>query len=165
MSSSDNPTLIVLDTNVCLDLFVFRDPRLALLLNALQTGSAKAVTRADCREEWRIVLTYPKLSLDDASRARSAAEFDSLITCLPPSSEFEATRRLPVCRDPDDQKFLELACDAGAEVLVTKDKALLRLAKKTSGAGLFAIMTPDAWAHGANAPVTNKFRPLIVDPA
>jgi predicted nucleic acid-binding protein len=38
--------------------------------------------------------------------------------------------RLPVCSDKADQKFLELARDAGAEVLITKDKALLKLARR-----------------------------------
>ena len=35
--------------------------------------------------------------------------------------------RLPRCRDADDQKFLELAATAGADVLVTKDRELLRM--------------------------------------
>ncbi|HEU4777610.1 MAG TPA: PIN domain-containing protein, partial [Telluria sp.] len=41
---------IVLDTNVCLDLFVFRDPRWSDLLAALESGAVEAVTRADCRD-------------------------------------------------------------------------------------------------------------------
>jgi len=53
--------------------------------------------------------------------------------------------RLPVCTDRDDQKFLEIARDAGAQVLVTKDKALLKLGRKTLQAGLFRIMFPEAW--------------------
>jgi len=39
---------IVLDTNVCLDLFVFRDPRWNALLTALNNGDIEAVTREDC---------------------------------------------------------------------------------------------------------------------
>jgi predicted nucleic acid-binding protein len=53
--------------------------------------------------------------------------------------------RLPVCTDRDDQKFLEIARDADAAILITKDKALLKLAKKTVREGLYRIMTPDAW--------------------
>ena len=53
--------------------------------------------------------------------------------------------RLPVCSDKDDQKFLEVARDASADILVTKDKALLKLARKTAQAGLFRIMVPEAW--------------------
>ncbi len=138
------PKRIVLDTNVCLDLFVFRDARWALLLAALKDGRVEAVTRDDCRMEWLIVLEYPRLRLDSTSRPLVTAEFDSLVNCLnpPPCSEM----RLPVCSDPDDQKFLELARDANAEVLITKDKALLKLARKTAKAGLFIIMAPEAWA-------------------
>ena len=53
--------------------------------------------------------------------------------------------KLPVCKDKDDQKFLELSRDVKADVLITKDKALLKLARKTRRDGLFAIMTPEAW--------------------
>jgi predicted nucleic acid-binding protein len=64
---------IVIDTNVCLDLFVFRDPRWAPLLAALESGRVRAVTRADCRDEYRIVLHYSHLPLDDDAAARRAA--------------------------------------------------------------------------------------------
>lgn len=140
------PNRIVIDTNVCLDLFVFRDPRWAALLTALKDGSVKAVTRDDCRMEWLIVLRYPHLPLDEESRPRAAAEFDALVECLPPE---QLPRRedipLPVCKDPDDQKFLELSRDANAALLITKDKALLKLARRTARAGLFAIIPPDKW--------------------
>jgi putative PIN family toxin of toxin-antitoxin system len=143
------PKRIVLDTNVCLDLFVFRDPRWSALRDALSSGTVEAVTRHDCRMEWLIVLNYPHLPLDDTSRNRIIAEFDTLITCLAPDSPCSDVR-LPVCRDPDDQKFLELSRDANAAALITKDKALLKLAKRTAKAGLFAIMPPDAWATMQN---------------
>jgi putative PIN family toxin of toxin-antitoxin system len=141
---------IVLDTNVCLDLFVFRDPRWARLHDALQSGALEAVTREDCRNEWQLVLRYAHLKLDDNAIERVAAEFDALIRCEPrlDASRMEpeqALVKLPLCKDKDDQKFLELARDAKAAVLITKDKALLKLAKKTQRDGLFAIMTPEAW--------------------
>ena len=139
------PNRIVLDTNVCLDLFVFRDPRWVRLDAALRAGSIDAVTRADCRTEWLIVLEYPHLPLDAASRQTSRAEFDALIRCLPEASRDQSPVKLPLCRDPDDQKFLELARDASAAVLLTKDKALLRLARWTRRAGMFAILPPEAW--------------------
>jgi putative PIN family toxin of toxin-antitoxin system len=138
--ASDQP--IVIDTNVCLDLFVFHDPRWAPLLAALERGDLKAVTRADCRDEYRIVLHYPHLPLDDDSRAAAAARFDALITVVAPDSK---PVRLPICSDRDDQKFLELARDANAAILITKDKALLKLGRKTLQGGLFRIMLPEAW--------------------
>jgi putative PIN family toxin of toxin-antitoxin system len=133
---------IVLDTNVCLDLFVFNDPRWAELLAAIERGELEAVTRADCRDEYNVVLHYPHLPLTDESRPHAAQRFDALIKLVAPNSR---AVRLPVCTDRDDQKFLELARDAGAEILITKDKALLKLARKTAKEGLFRIMLPEAW--------------------
>lgn len=140
---------IVIDTNVCLDLFVFRDPRWAPLMAALESGAVRAVTRADCRDEYRIVLHYPHLPLDDDSRQLAAARFDELITVVAPDSK---PIRLPVCTDRDDQKFLEIARDANAAILVTKDKALLKLGRKTVQGGLFRIMLPEAWVKQQAAP-------------
>lgn len=140
---------IVIDTNVCLDLFVFHDPRWAPLLAALERGEVKAVTRADCRDEYRIVLHYPHLPLDDDSRALAAARFDALVSVVAPDSK---PVRLPVCTDRDDQKFLEIARDANAAILITKDKALLKLARKTAQGGLFRIMLPEAWVKLQAAP-------------
>jgi putative PIN family toxin of toxin-antitoxin system len=140
---------IVLDTNVCLDLFVFHDPRWEPLMQALERGDLQAVTRADCRDEYLIVLHYPHLPLDEDSRAVAAAQFDRLITVVAPDSK---PVRLPVCTDRDDQKFLELARDAGAAILVTKDKALLKLNRKTTQAGMFRIMLPEAWVKQQTAP-------------
>jgi putative PIN family toxin of toxin-antitoxin system len=131
---------IVLDTNVCLDLFVFHDPRWDSLLAALKNGTVEAVTREDCRNEWLHVLDYPHLPLNDESKKQAIADFDTLINCIAP--EPRATP-LPLCTDKDDQKFLELARDACAQCLVTKDKALLKLARKTARSGLFVIKRPN----------------------
>ncbi len=135
---------IVLDTNVCLDLFVFHDPRWASLLDALESGELEAVTRADCRDEYHIVLHYPHLPLDEASRAGAAARFDALVKLVAPQAR---PLRLPICTDRDDQKFLELSRDAGVDVLITKDKALLKLGRKTVKEGMFRIMQPEAWVR------------------
>jgi putative PIN family toxin of toxin-antitoxin system len=133
---------IVLDTNVCLDLFVFRDPRWAALWDALVAGHVEAVTRADCRDEYLVVLHYRHLPLDDDSRPLAAALFDRMVKVVAPPPK---PVRLPVCTDKDDQKFMELARDADAAVIITKDKQLLKLNRKTQQAGMFAIMLPERW--------------------
>lgn len=145
------PKRAVLDTNVCLDLFVFRDPRWALLHDALKSGRLEAITRDDCRKEWSIVLHYPHLKLDETGRTACSAEFDALIRCQPVSLVTKEMQKLPICKDKDDQKFLEIARDAHVDVLITKDKALLKLARKTRRDGLFAIMTPEAWTTEATS--------------
>src|SRR6185312_1258481 len=134
---------IVLDTNVCLDLFVFRDFRCMHLLEAMRAKRIEAVTRADCRTEWSIVLRYPHLPIDEAMRREAEREFDALIACIDDRSTLAIqSAKLPVCKDRDDQKFLETARDTGASALITKDKALLKLARKTVRVGLFRILLP-----------------------
>lgn len=136
------PKKVVIDTNVCLDLFVFNDPRWAKLVSAIESGAIEAVTRSDCRDEYNIVLHYKHLPLDDDSRPLAAARFDQLIKVVAPP---ESSIKLPVCSDKADQKFLEIARDAQAEVLITKDKALLKLARRLSREGMFKVMVPEKW--------------------
>lgn len=134
---------LVLDTNVCLDLFVFRDPRWQALLDAMRAGEVECVTRADCRTEWTLVLAYTRLGLDAHAQQAALAEFDSLIA-LSDAAPHQGPA-LPVCKDGDDQKFLELAAGSGAHCLISKDKALLKLARRTRKLGLFEIMSPAQW--------------------
>lgn len=143
------PNRVVIDTNVLLDLFVFRDVRWTALLQALETGTLQALTRADCAREWEIVLGYPHLPLDDTTRAAAHSDFCRLLQ--PWEGEADALP-LPLCKDRDDQKFLELARDAQASVLITKDKALLKLARWTRKRGMFAILRPDQLASAAFPP-------------
>jgi putative PIN family toxin of toxin-antitoxin system len=148
---------VVLDTNVCLDAFVFDDPRAATLVAALTAGDIEAVTRADCRDEWLGVLAYPALKLDGLRRAQAMARFDRMVRLLVGASagdglddaDLDAASRvsLPRCRDPDDQKFLQLAAASGAAVLFSRDAEVLRLARRTVRDGLFQIVKPEDWAR------------------
>jgi len=151
---------IVLDTNVCLDLFVFGDSMCSHVLAAMQSGAVQAVTRDDCREEWQRVLHYPQLPIEDRQRPGFRNAFDALVQRLPPeaSTPGEDAIPLPRCADPDDQKFLELALASGARWLLSKDKELLKLDRRMRSAGLFAIRLPQLWSiaearsHGAHQP-------------
>lgn len=119
----------------------------------MESKAVHAVTREDCRMEWLVVINYPHLPLKEEDKPAVRAAFDRLITCLPPTAV--NTFGLPLCTDPDDQKFLELSLQAGADVLITKDKALLKLAKKTARKNMFAIMTPQTW-HAVQATTTTN---------
>jgi putative PIN family toxin of toxin-antitoxin system len=144
------PPRIVLDTNVCLDLFLFNDPHCARLMIALRNGSIQAVTREDCRDEWRRVLHYPQVPIDDATRPAVSAAFDGLVHFLPAeASTLPDEAWLPRCGDPDDQKFLQLALASGARWLISKDKELLKLDWRSRAAGLFPILLPQHWLLGA----------------
>jgi uncharacterized protein len=135
---------LVLDTNVALDLFVFRDSACHPLRDALAQGVVHAVVDAPCREEWLAVLHYPAFALSAAQRDEATAAFDRWVR--PWSGEaLHAGVKLPRCADPDDQKFLELALASGAQWLLSKDKAVLALARRTAREGWFRILCPSAW--------------------
>ena len=148
------PRRLVLDTNVVLDCFGFADPRSSTLVAHLDSGAAALLFTAALREELARVLGYPGLPFDGALRAHVLARYDGLARPVSAAAGYFA---LPRCRDQDDQKFLEAARDGGADFLVTKDKALLKLARGTSAAKRFAIVTPEEYAvrtqRGATRPV------------
>jgi putative PIN family toxin of toxin-antitoxin system len=134
----------VLDTNVCLDVFVFGDPQCASLLEAVRVREIELVTREDCYAEWQAVLTYRRLALTDEQRALAVEVFDRWVH-MQPSQVLASDSALPRCRDRDDQKFLELAQQSSAVALLTRDEALLRLARRTKREGLFLILPPALW--------------------
>lgn len=133
----------MLDTNAWLDLLVFRDPRAAALDAALRTGDVVAVVDDACRAEWLRVLDYPVLELAPDRRAALEGEFDRLVHRVDSGAP---ARPLPRCKDPDDQKFLELALACGARWLVTRDRALLALARRMEREGAFEIVEPIHWS-------------------
>lgn len=145
MTSSAAPR-IVLDTNVWLDLLWFRDPACATLRVALEAGDVVALCRDDCRAEWQRVLGYPGLAIDPADAGRLQSEFDRLITMCTTDQPALSTIALPRCGDPDDQKFLELARDGAATVLLSRDRQLLRLSRRLRREGLFAVIRPAEFA-------------------
>lgn len=135
--------ILVLDTNVCLDLFVFNDPRWAALSSGLAEKKLTAITKKSCRDEWLAVLHYRKLPINDENRPDIIRTFDSVIHNTDPL--LLSHIMLPRCSDKDDQQFMELARDGRATHLITKDKALLKCARKCAGLNLFQIISPEAF--------------------
>ena len=135
---------LVIDTNVWIDWLVFNDPSVAPLKGARQAGRIHILVNEDCLDELSRVLAYPEFGLDDGRRKCHLAEVER---CVVRHDNQRAARRaaLPRCSDPDDQKFLELAQDAQADWLITKDKALLKLSRRLKAAG-FRVGSPSAWS-------------------
>lgn len=131
---------VVFDTNVLLALFVFKDSRFAPLRDAVASGRWTALTSVACLDEYRRVLGYPLFALDDD---RQEAAYAAYLALAKIGATVESSIALPKCRDKDDQKFLELARDARADVLVSADKMLLKMRRGNRLAHLFRILTPD----------------------
>ena len=143
------PLRVVFDTNVLLSLWVFdKRPggsRLAPLRMAIESGKLLALSRTDCLEEFERVLGYPEFKLSLAEQQSVLAEYCAYAVRVSSaiSPVVAPTLKLPKCRDRDDQKFLELARDATAQVLTSSDKALLKLARHKALSGMFRIMLPE----------------------
>ena len=141
--SAAAPRRLVLDTNVWLDWLVFDDAALAPLKRAQADGAIEIFSDEACTRELVAVLNYDlgKRSLNAEAQKVKLAEFSRLAR---PHHGTPADSLLPKCSDPDDQKFLELARDCGADYLVTKDKALLALARRKTRPAPCRIVTPVA---------------------
>ena len=138
---------LVLDTNIWLDWLVFDDAGIAPIKAAAGSGRAQIFIDAACERELVRVLAYLVLNkkpLEDAAPAACLAECrrHSLSRAGAGHNAISAHGPLPVCRDTSDQKFLELARDCGADYLVTKDLALLVLARRKIRRAPFRIVTP-----------------------
>lgn len=133
---------LVLDTHVWLDWLVFADPAVRPIF---ENEAHQIVIDTACEAELHRVLGYDlgnwtldetqKLACAEACRRRAILVGEENLKIA------ESRARLPACRDPDDQKFLELALAAGAECLLTRDRALLELAHRVRE---FRIMAPQA---------------------
>ena len=133
--------MIVIDTNIVLDLFVFKDPLAQPLAQALASQKYKWIATVPMRDELARVLDYPNIVLRLSGAQRSAAEvlaqFDGHVQWMD-----VAPRAHLICRDPDDQKFIDLAL-AHQAVLLSKDRAVLCMAKRLLAGGVIAFNAID----------------------
>jgi putative PIN family toxin of toxin-antitoxin system len=133
----------VVDTNVWLDLFLFCDPASQPLARALAGSGWVAARCAQTDAELEAVLQRPRFSSSPGVSPQLRAQ---LAQWRARALFFELGPQAPwICRDRDDQKFLDLAFAAGAALLLTKDKALLALNRKACRDGL-SILTPNQFA-------------------
>jgi hypothetical protein len=114
---------VVLDTNVLVSALLFDKGRLAWIRHGWQAGRFTPVLAPSTTRELLRVLTYPKFKLN-------AAEIQLLLAELLPWSEtWQDPLELsdPLCCDPRDQVFLDLAIAAKVHALVSGDADLLAL--------------------------------------
>ena len=132
---------LVLDTNVWLDWLVFAEPAVLPVRDAVAGLRAAVYIDELLEAELARVLAYDlgKHSIDAAAQAACLAACRRVALKIEAPAAEALQVRLPQCRDPDDQKFLEAALAARADFLVTKDQALLELAPRVRQ---FRILTP-----------------------
>ena len=135
---------VVVDTNVALDLLIFSDPRTAPLRTLLAQGRLDWIATQVMRDELERVLAYPHIvsRMDfyrvDAAQVLAAFDAQARLVDIAPRVAY-------VCKDADDQKFIDLAA-AHRAILLSKDKAVICMRKR--------LLTLDA--HVATALVLDE---------
>ena len=136
--------VVVLDTNVVLDWLVFRDPGCDMLRDALATGAVRWCASAAMRGELAHVLGRGVARAWEPDIAALLSQWDRSCTEL---TEPGPQRTSPClrCSDPDDQMFIDFGLAHGARWLLSKDRAVLKLARRALPFGL-DILTPATWS-------------------
>lgn len=135
---------LILDTNIWLDWLVFTDPLILPIQAAVSGKKVDLVGTQSMWDELADVLTRPYLA--DRLFARFKHVNDALAVwnqhttlCLPAP---EASLH---CKDNDDQIFVDLALATTPTILVSKDRAVLSLAKRARRRGETLIIHPKDW--------------------
>jgi uncharacterized protein len=124
---------VVFDTTTVVSGLLFSTGRLAWLRRHWRDGECSPLVSHETAAELTRVLQYPKFGLSPDDARELQADY------LPYCEVIERVRVCPyLCRDANDQPFLDLAHSGKADVLVSGDRDLLALAGKT----VFAIETP-----------------------
>lgn len=130
----DTTDVLVLDTNIALDLFVFQDAATGALRTAVERAEGAWITTAAMREELVRVLAYPQIARRLAAQTRPAQDvLDAFDRCT--RLVTDAPKAAYTCKDPDDQKFIDLAA-AHRATLVSKDDAVLCMARRLARVGV-----------------------------
>ena len=127
---------VVLDTNVVVSALVFHTGHSRWLRDAWKSGVLCPLVNAACADELIRVLAYPRFKLSESDIAELLGDYLPWTTVI--ETKAVPGTDLPPCRDPEDQKFMELAAATDADALVTGDAALLELAALVA----FQILAP-----------------------
>lgn len=142
--SSDAPLpCVVIDTQSVLDWCFFDNPTCRDWLGQRQAGAWRWIATPEMRAELACVLARGIAGPWTRHPAEVLAFFDRWAELRPaPVAPLAAW---PHCRDRDDQKFIDLALLAGATWLVSRDKAVLKLARRCQALTGLAVLPPERW--------------------
>lgn len=118
---------VILDTNILLDILVFDDQRAHPLRAALSNQELDALVTEDTLDELMDVISRPQFSLDKQKQAEILLQWQSWSRLVKQSDLQVAPWK---CKDRDDQVFINLAFSFKPSTLISKDKLVLKLAKR-----------------------------------
>lgn len=120
--------VFILDTNILLDLFVFHDPKVQDLKQAIVDEQLQVISSQKTIAELEDVIARPLFALESDTQRKIMTQWQSLSIFHDDSN---LTHAPWACEDKDDQVFLDLAYQCKPAVIVSKDNALLKLASRT----------------------------------
>ena len=138
--------ILVLDTNVWLDWYHFKDPLTCDLIESRVVQNFEIVTNDACLNELLTVLRYPHLAGKETDEERVKKKIEEVAQV---AEVREQSSPLFWCKDPDDVKFLDLSHQARASHLLTKDWDLLKRKNRRAlhpNTISFEIMTPERFS-------------------
>lgn len=125
--------LVILDTNIVLDVFIFSDAATLPVAEGLRSGALDWLATQPMRDELERVLDYaqiaPRLAFYQLAPSDVLAAFDRHARLVDIAPKAPMT-----CRDADDQKFIDLAVLHQC-LLLSKDRQVLRLARRMAAWG------------------------------
>jgi putative PIN family toxin of toxin-antitoxin system len=132
--------LLVLDTNIVLDIWLYQDAATPALRQALENQQLCWIATQPMREELRRVLDYAHIA---ARRQQAQVSVEQFMACFDRHANIKNTaQRAPyVCKDEDDQKFIDLAVTHQA-TLLSKDKQVLKMTRRLAKLG---VQVRTAW--------------------
>lgn len=136
------PSRLVLDTNIVMDMLHFANRHTLPLQMAIDDGRLQCFTDTECLAELARVTGYPEFEMDTAARQTLMENYLGFVNVC--DADGEENYILPRCRDADDQKFLILGVRCQADLLITRDKLLLKLARHRHKPPPYAIVTAEA---------------------
>lgn len=121
--------VVIFDTNVLLDLFVFNDFRALHLKEALLARHISALATPKTLEEFADVISRPLFSLDQTAQEKIFMQWSSLAKMV---GDEDLQKSPWQCQDPDDQVFLDLAYAHKPCTLMSKDNEVLKFASRAA---------------------------------
>jgi putative PIN family toxin of toxin-antitoxin system len=115
---------LVLDTNVILDLLVFKDPSTEPIQVVLDAKLVEAVRTEASMLELMDVIQRPNFKLSKEQQQIILKQWESSSRLLDNSAIESAPF---TCRDPDDQVFIDMAFSIRPALVLSKDLRVLEL--------------------------------------
>jgi len=112
---------IIIDTNVLVSAIFFNGGLPKDILDLVELGKIKHIASQEIIQEYKD--TFARIAIREERYDKAVA----LNKFIPKIEIIKTTTNLQICRDPDDDKFINCAIDGKCKYIVSGDKDLLVL--------------------------------------